>query len=72
LKLSVIIVDFMMLYVLPKRAIYAKEKYVRTEDFSQLEERKKEELEREERKKSRKIRRQQRKLRQLEQEGKND
>ena len=45
-----------MLNVFPKRSIYAKEKYIRSEDFSNLEERKQEELEREERRRARKER----------------
>lgn len=54
MKLAVIAVDFLMLNVFPKRAIYAKEKYIRSEDFSNLEERKQEELERGERRRARK------------------
>lgn len=72
MKLSMLVVDGLMLYVFPKRAVYAKEKFVKTEDFSNLEERKREEHEREERKRQRKTRRQQRRLRELEQDGKND
>lgn len=56
LKLAVIAVDFLMLIVFPKRAIYAKEKYVQSEDFSHLEERKQEDHEREERRRARKER----------------
>lgn len=56
LKLAVIAVDFLMLNVFPKRAIYAKEKYIRSEDFSNLEERKQEELERGERRRARRER----------------
>jgi hypothetical protein len=36
LKLSTIIVDFLMLNVFPKRDIYQREKYTTTEDFSEL------------------------------------
>eukprot|EP00347_Sterkiella_histriomuscorum_P002090 403369513 len=60
LKLAVIIVDFFMLYIFPKRELYAREKYMKTEDFSEFEERKKHEEEEKERRKIRRRRRKQR------------
>jgi hypothetical protein len=69
LKLAVIVVDFLMLNVFPKRVIYAKEKYVQSEDFSHLEERKQEEQEREERRRARKERKKKRRREEQEEAG---
>ena len=57
LKLGVIIVDFMMLYIFPKKALYAREKYLRTEDFSEIEKRKMRQEEQKEKKRVRRLRR---------------
>lgn len=60
LKLGVIIVDFLMLYIFPskgrfmtgsERHVYAREKFMKTEDFSEFDARRKFEEEQKERKK---------------------
>lgn len=72
LKIAVIFVDFLMLYVFPsnyfrfvliidiEKKLYAREKYMKTEDFSEFEERKKQQEEEKERRKIRKLKRKQR------------
>jgi hypothetical protein len=68
LGITTLIVDFLMLFIFPsknydllfnflERQLYAREKFMKTEDFSELEKRKKEEEEEKERKKIMKLRR---------------
>ena len=58
------------MWIVIERKIYAKEKFLTTEDFSNLDTRKREEEELKERKKLRREKRKQNRLRQLGEEGK--